>query len=98
VPRRSSRRYRRRHPPRRGSTRDRLGLSGAGRLPRALRWGLTAGVVALLLALVDTRSGLLRRGRSPDAALLVDALLLGVAVVAYILVLRHTSRAHDRRR
>ncbi len=98
MPRRSSRRYRRRHPPQRTSTRDRLALSGAGGLPRAVRWTLAGVVVALILALIDTRTGLLRRGRSPELALIVDALLLGVGALVCGALLWRASRGRDRRR
>ncbi len=71
---------------------DRLGLSGAGRRSRLVRWSLAAFVVAFALVLIDTRTGMLHRGRSPATALLVDALLLVVGVILYVAVVRRRSR------
>ena len=96
MPRRSSRRYRRRYPPQRTSTSDRLGLGRAGQRPRFVRWGLAASVVVLALGLIDTRTGLLREGRPIGAALLVDALLIIVGVIVYLTVLKRGLRARDR--
>jgi hypothetical protein len=96
VPRRSSRRYRRRHPPQRTSTREQLELHSAGRRPRLARWSVVGAVVIVALGLFDTRTGLVRAGRPPQAALLVDALLLGGGVLVYVIMLRTRSRARDR--
>ena len=98
MPRRSSRRYRRRHPPQHTSAGDQLGLGRVRQRSRLVRWSLAACVVTLALVLIDTRTGMLRGGRSPEAALLVDALLLGVGVIVYVAVLRRGSRTRGRRR
>ncbi|MGD0998597.1 MAG: hypothetical protein ABR941_09825 [Thermoleophilia bacterium] len=50
------------------------------------------------LWLVDTRTGLVREGRSLQAALLVDALLLGVGTLVYVVIIRRGPRTHVRRR
>lgn len=75
---------------------ERLGPTGAQ--SRVVRWGIAVCIVVLALVLVDARTGLLRRGRAPGTALLVDALLLAVGAVAFVAFLRRGSRGHDRRR
>jgi uncharacterized membrane protein YsdA (DUF1294 family) len=63
-----------------------------------VRWSLTASVVIFALWLVDTRTGLAREGRSLQTALLVDALLLGVGALVYVVVIRRGARTRVRRR
>jgi len=88
MPRRSSRRYRRRHAPQHSSAGDQRGLGRLRQRSRLVRWCLAACVAALALVLIDTSTGMLRRGRSPEAALLLDGLLLVGGVILYVLVLR----------
>jgi uncharacterized membrane protein YsdA (DUF1294 family) len=54
--------------------------------------------VIFALWLVDTRTGLVREGRSLEAALLVDALLLGTGTLVYAVIIRRGRRTRVRRR